>query len=564
MSLSSPHSPCAAGGVADRVVAWGRERPDRVAIDFYGDAWTYQRLASSIETWAGRCAAAGIGPGSTVLVFLPQGPEAIALYFGVMLARAVPSFMPLPSPKQNPQHYWQSHRQLLELIRPATVVTLQTHRDAMLESGFDGLVGALLAADGDWPATPGTLPPIGDPDRELALLQHSSGTTALKKGVALSHAAVGRQVDAYARALGAHADDVVVSWLPIYHDMGLIACTIVPLMLGQKLVLLDPFLWVAEPRSLLDALSAHRGTLTWLPNFAFELLAKTVRFEPGALDLSSVRAFIDCSEPCKPSSFDRFLARFHPAGVRAESLQVCYAMAETVFAVTQTALGQPVRRIQVDAARLAETGEVHEVVGGLALLSAGTTLDGMRVRILDENGFELPAGRVGEIHLASEFLFDGYLKRPELTAAKLRDGWYATADVGFLHDEHLYVLGRLDDLIIVHGRNYFAHEVEAIVNELPGLKAGRNVAVGVFNDAMGSQEMVVIAEEDGASDSAAHLQLRRRVKHAVNEHMGLDLRDVRIVAPGWLAKTTSGKISRSLNRDKYLREQQSAGLTAQS
>ena len=545
--------------IAERIFGWVRIRPEQVAIDNYGEVWTYARLGIAIDQWAARFVASGIKPRDIVLVFLPQTADAIAVYFGLIRCGAVPSFMPLPSAKQEPDYYWKSHHQLLGVIRPAALVTLTKYRAGMLAAGFDALLPLILASDDQWTNEVFQKEWTSTTPEDTALLQHSSGTTSLKKGVMLSHRAIVLQVEAYASALAADAGDVVVSWLPMYHDMGLIACTVMPLMLGQKLVLLDPFRWVSEPRTLLTAINEHRGTLTWLPNFAFELLAKTVRFEPGSLDLSSMRAFINCSEPCKPKTFDRFLSKFAQAGVVASSLQVCYAMAETVFAVSQTSLGRPVRCISVDAELLASEQRVttpRSADSRLDLLSAGPPIAGMDVTIVGADGNTQPPMHVGEIELNSEFLFGGYLNRPEVTAQKLRNGRYRTNDLGFMQDGQLYVLGRTDDLIIVHGRNYFAHEVEAVVNDLPGLKPGRNVAVGVFNEMLGSLEVVVIAElNTGVSMPTDHgVTLKRAVKHAVAERMGLELRDVKIVDPGWLAKTTSGKISRSLNLDKYLDE----------
>lgn len=554
------HVPC---NLAERICAWGGVSPGKVAIDEYGAIWSYHRLASAIDHWAGRLRQRGLRVGETVLLFLPQTAEAIAAYFGAMRCGAVPSFMPLPSPKQNAAYYWESHGSLLRLIQPAAVVTLEAPLAAMKAAGFDVIVPMLLAADGRWPQAAHWNGPSPGGDDDIALLQHSSGTTGLKKGVQLSHGAITRQVASYARALQSDAEDVVVSWLPMYHDMGLIACTVAPLLLGQTLVLLDPFKWVSEPISLLQAIHRHRGTLTWLPNFAFELLEKTVRFEPGSLDLSSMRAFINCSEPCKAATFERFLAKFGPAGVRAEALQVCYAMAETVFAVSQTRIGQGVLRLSVDAQRLSEeklATAPRDPGAALELLSAGTPIDGMRVTIVDAGGQALPPGHVGEIELSSDFLFDGYLNRPQITEQKLRGSRYQTNDIGFVHDGQVFVLGRADDLLIVHGRNYFAHEVEAVVNDVTGLKAGRNVAVAVFNEMLGSQDVVVIAELAPGAPAPVDkgLALKRAVKRAVAECMGLELRDVRIVEAGWLSKTTSGKISRSLNRDKYLQNQAAA------
>ena len=547
--------------IAEGICAWAESQPDKPAILGELGTRTYAELAAEIDTWAARFAAAGLRAGDTALVFLPQSAAAIAAYFGLMRCGAVPSFMPLPSAKQEPGYYWSSHCSLLKLIAPAALVTTSRQISPMRDAGFAETVEKIFAIDDnvDVARWRGASPGRAD---EVALLQHSSGTTALKKGVQLSHRAISLQIEAYAVALRAEREDVVVSWLPTYHDMGLIACTVMPMLLGQTLVLLDPFRWVSEPRLLLDAITTHRGTLTWLPNFAFELLAKTVRYEPGSLDLSSMRAFVNCSEPCKPQSFDRFLATFTAAGVKPEALQVCYAMAETVFAVSQTEPGRPVGRLTVDSGELASNRMVaapRDAGSALELLCAGRPLEGVAVTIVDAEGKALPSDHVGEIELAAPFLFSGYLNRPEISAAKLRSSRYRTSDFGFLRNGELYVLGRADDLIIVHGRNYFAHEIEAVVNDVPGLKAGRNVAVGVFNEMLGSQEVVVIAESDPSSRHAVDpLALKRAVKHLVAQHMALDLRDARIVAPGWLVKTSSGKISRALNRDKHMQEMAAA------
>jgi acyl-CoA synthetase (AMP-forming)/AMP-acid ligase II len=272
-----------------------------------------------------------------------------------------------------------------------------------------------------------------------------------------------------------------------------------------------------------------------------------------------MRAFIDCSEPCKAASFDRFLKKFSPAGVTASMLHVSYAMAETVFAVTQTPLGSAAPRFIVDADVL--SGQKLAAPAGssspaVELLSAGAPLQGISVFISDDAGAVLPTDQVGEIELVGDFLFEGYFNRPELTSARFRNGRYRTGDIGFVHEGEVYVLGRTDDLIIVHGRNYLAHEIEAVTNGIPGLKAGRNVAISVFNDAMGSLDVVVIAETGDARlpEGQEQLGLKRAVKRSVAAQMGLELRDVLIVPSGWLVKTTSGKISRSLNRERYLQE----------
>jgi fatty-acyl-CoA synthase len=543
--------------VTARILAWADRKPDGPALSMGETRLSHAELKRKVEQVATAVQESSLKPGDVALLFMPQGIEAVVCFLGLMHAGVVPSLMPLPSVKQEPGRYWASHASLLDLIEPAAVVGPDEHLAGMRAAGLDRhpllSVKVLLSPHAQMSdATAG-------PD-DIALLQHSSGTTALKKGVALSHRAIVAQVDAYSAAIKASPDDVVVSWLPMYHDMGLVACTVMPLMLGQHVVMLDPFNWVNDPKSLFVEITRHRGTLAWLPNFAFELLAKTVKPE-AHFDLSSMRAFIDCSEPCKPASFENFHARVAAIGLRREAMQVCYAMAETVFGVSQTNIDESPRVLNVSPGVLSVQGRIRPPRTGeapLPLLSAGRTISGIQVTIVDDGGLPLPEGRVGEIELSGEFLFEGYYKREALTQERFRNGRYRTRDIGFFHEGELYVLGRSDDLIIVHGRNYFAHEIEAVANDIAGLKPGRNVAVPVFNELLASHEAVLIAEADG--DAHDPVELKRRIKNQVTQAMGLELRDVSIVPQGWLLKTSSGKISRSANRDKYLQPEQKAGI----
>lgn len=494
----------------------------------------------------------GCGAGNLILIFLPTSPDVLTSFIGTMMVGAIPSLMPLPSAKQHPSIYWTSHLALLRRTRPRFLLTDRVHAAHMKEHKLDE-EGCGIVVIEDIPDVPSAVPDITAMRTDVALLQHSSGTTALKKGVMLSHGAILRQVDAYAASLSATSDDRIASWLPTYHDMGLIACSIMPLVLGQTVTIISPFHWTGRPSIILDAIVRHGGEFVWMPNFAFEHLARVVP-PTWQGDLSGVRAFINCSEPCKPETFDRFYERFGGHGLRREALQVCYAMAETVFAVTQTPLASAVNSIEVDA-ELLRTGrraEEPSTAGrSMRLLSNGPALSGMTVTIRDPDTREkLGENHIGEIALSGEFLFDGYYNAPDITAERLQDGVYFTRDMGFVRNGELYVLGRRDDLIIVNGRNLHAHEVEAIVGAVAGLKPGRTVAFGLFNERTASEELVIIAEREGAStddDEAA-----RRVRELVFDQTGIDVSDVAFVDREWLVKTTSGKISREKNRDKYL------------
>ncbi|MBC8337232.1 MAG: AMP-binding protein [Rhodospirillales bacterium] len=502
---------------------------------------TFSDLMQKAQGFAEALEDAGTGPGDVVLVFLNHHPDMAACYMGAMLAGAIPSFMPCPSAKQHPERYWPAHEALFRRIRPKAILTDAGQASQMKQFGLDSDGVAFLDVDSVDASSVNRSFPSMDPGG-IALLQHSSGTTGLKKGMALSHQAILNQVHAYTGVLDIQEDDVIVSWLPLYHDMGLMTSLILPLALGRTAVLMDPFQWTARPAMLFEAIEKYDGRYVWLPNFAFEHLCRTAgRMQPLA-DLSKVRAFINCSEPCKLETFTRFAETFSDWGIRPDQLQACYALAENVFAVSQTPLGR-----QPSGTPLPEGDNAKN----RTVASVGTVLPGVGLRILDESGQPLGEGETGEIAITGTCLFKEYFMLEDLTSERVRDGYFLTHDLGFLKDGELFILGRSDDLIIVNGRNHYAHDLEALVNGVEGLKPGRCAVFGVFNETLGTEEVIVVAERDpkaGIEDAA----LKKTVKETLFDEADLIIRDARIVGPDWLVKTSSGKISREGNKSKYL------------
>ncbi|MBV8167761.1 MAG: AMP-binding protein [Alphaproteobacteria bacterium] len=540
----------AADTIVGRIAARGTADPERLfAIVMHGRAEqrvTYASLLAEAARVANGLAALGVGPGGRVVIVLDFSADCYFAFLGALLLGAEPAFLAPLTSKQDPALYYDALPKLLERLAADALVTSAVRRDEIAR-----VVPDLPARVFDIAQRPtfSATPPASRSGQGVAFLQLSSGTTGLKKAVALPDRAVLAQVDAYAAALGLGERDVIASWLPLYHDMGLIACMILPMITGVPVVALDALHWVMRPATLLAAIEHHRASLCWLPNFAFHHLAAHVggrRF-----DLSSMRAFINCSEPCKPETFALFLERFGPMGVAPEALQCCYAMAETVFAVSQSRLDRPTRVDRIDAEAFARGHEARPAAPGataLGMLSCGALLPTARVRIVDAAGADLPERRVGEIWTAGDCLFDGYVNQPDATAERLLDGWYRTGDLGYLAEGELFVVGRQDDLIISNGRNHYAHELERVVSTVDGVIPGRCVALGVYNPTLGSQDIVVLAE--GRGDVAASA-VADGIRLATARAFDIAVHAVHVCAPGQLVKTTSGKISRSENLRRY-------------
>ncbi|MCL4236729.1 MAG: AMP-binding protein [Anaerolineae bacterium] len=513
---------------------------------------------------------AGVRPGDLVVLVLQHGPEVLYSFWGAMLLGAIPSIMPFLTPKLDPDRYYDSVRQLVALSEVRAVITYP-EMEPTLRAHLEGIptLGAILNIAQLEPG--GRLSDYLEraPSRpeDTAFLQHSSGSTGLQKGVMLSHGAVLNQIAAYSAALALRSDDVVVSWLPLYHDMGLIAGFILPIVQGVPLVLMSPFHWVRDPLILLRAIHEHRATLCWLPNFAYNFLATRVRRSAlDGVDISSVRAFINCSEPVRHDSHEQFAAFYAPHGLRPLALQTCYAMAENTFAVTQSALDAPPRLDIVDRRALMEQRHALPASGTdgptVTMVSCGRPIARTEIRIVDGERRDLPERHVGEVALRSNCMLSGYYHRPDATAEALDDGWYFTGDLGYLADGELYITGRQKDLIIVGGKNIYPQDIENALNDVSGVHPGRTVAFGVPNEALGTEDIAVICEVDTA-DPDAHAAITRAIRTRIAQTTDATARYVHLVGPRWLLKTSSGKIARAANRQKFVEQvlrQNSEGL----
>ncbi|MEO1234399.1 MAG: AMP-binding protein, partial [Myxococcota bacterium] len=355
--------------------------------------------------------AAGLEAYSTprTLIVLPLGLDLLAAHLGTFLAGGVPALHAHPSAKISPEKYLEHLRHVATVMAPDVVLTNARFAPAVREA----VAGEVIDVATLEVVATGAPPWERRRSEDLALVQHSSGSTGLQKGVALTHGMVLRQCDAYAKALRLGEADRVASWIPLYHDMGLFTSWLLPLTQGLPVSALDPFAWVSQPRCFLELITEDAGTLAWMPNFAYNLLAGRVRDRDlEGLDLSSMRGFSNCSEPVQAGSHEVFLARFGAVGVRPEALWTCYAMAENAFAATAAGVpGVPSRVVEVDPEAFAR-GEARPAPGGLRLVSCGVPIQGCELEVRSDARAEVEDGAVGEIALRSSYTLKEYYRNP--------------------------------------------------------------------------------------------------------------------------------------------------------
>ena len=500
-----------------------------------------------------------LAAGDTVILILPQGIEVMAAFAGAMMLGAIPTILAYPNFKVEPSKYRSGLAGVSANLGAKLTVVDAAFPDDLLDYVHTDS-GAAVVRSAGVAAPAADLPHLAiDPDA-TAFIQHSAGTTGLQKGVALSHAAVLRQIEHLADAIRLTSDDRIFSWLPLYHDMGLIACFVMPMVRHVHVVMQSPSEWVMQPVSMLELVMRHRCTVAWVPNFTLQFLARRVHAEDREqLDLSSLRALINCSEPVRSQSIDEFAAIYRPRGLGANALQTSYAMAENVFAVTQSNVVAPPVRIHADLERLRRDHIAVDRSGGgegtVTFVSSGRALPGNEVLIAGD-GTVATEGQIGEILVRSDSLFTGYFNRPDLTEQALRDGWYRTGDLGFYVGGELFVVGRKKDLIIVAGKNIYPQDVEEIVCAQPEVHDGRAVALGLFNDDLGTDDIVVVAEVNGQEylDQRGSIAIEQRVRAAIVAELGVAPRAVYLKQPRWIVKSTAGKPARSATREKLLAE----------
>jgi fatty-acyl-CoA synthase len=517
----------------------GRDEQDR-QIPMADINWHARSLAAGLRD-------AGVRTGDRVALVLPTGPEFVASFFGVLAAGAIPVPLYPPVRLGKLDEYHRRTAAMLRAVQAALVIT-------------DDRIRPLLGV-----AVANSAPPLGcvtasglsgaaGPDRkaaadDVALIQFSSGTTHDPKPVALTHKNLLYNLAAIADYFAGEGtpDPVGVTWLPLYHDMGLIGNLLTAFYLPRPLVLLPPELFLAVPAAWFRAISRHRGTYTTAPNFAFGLCLKRIRDdELDGVDLSSWSLCLNGAEMISAEVQRRFSERFGHWGFDASVLTPGYGLAEASVAVTFKPANSTFKTIGA----LAESpvSAVAVEPGNKELVSTGRPLAGVEVEICDDDSRPVPENQVGRIFVRGPNVMTGYFGRADLTEQVLHDGWLDCGDLGFLHDGELFVCGRSKEMVIIRGVNHVPQDFEAALDGLPGVRTGCAVAVGyVPADAVDEALAMLVETTPGAPPSLAS-----DVATRVLERTGIAVDRVELLAPGTLPRTSSGKLRRLDARAQWL------------
>ncbi len=526
---------------------------------------TWREIHDDARCVAAALQAKGLVPGDHVAVLGPTSRELMTIVRGCWLAGIASMVLPLPMRMGSLEAFIEGTRGRIR------------HGDAKLVLIDDLLAEFYVAADGDPPiaAMKSVMPgspnvphgdaletPADDPER-LVILQYTSGSTSEPKGVMIPDRVLSANIDAIFEVADVTSDDVMVSWLPLYHDMGLVGFLALPMTKGIELVQAAPQDFLAHPGNWMQWLSDYSGTATAGPNFSWVLATRALK-RMKDLDLSKLTLALSGAEPVDPKAVEAFVAEASRFGFTPGGVFPAFGMAEVAIAGTFPPRGRGLRtdvvdRIVLETQRVAKPVEVFDAddlgVSARSLPLLGKAVPGLEMKVVNPDTYEeVPERHVGELLLRGTSVTPGYYKRPDATAALFKDGWLCTGDLAYLLDGELVLCGRIKDVIIVGGRNVFPEDIERAVGPLDGVRAGNVIAFGM--EGYKGKESVVVVAEVRVSDTSGGLdEIRDRIHHRTLEVCGIPPRDVMLVTPGTLPKTSSGKLQRAKCRDEYLAEE---------
>jgi acyl carrier protein len=536
-----------------------RAHPDRVHIVHLSDSGEtnirYRDLRQQADVVAAGLQREGLEPRQTVAIMLPTGPEYFHTYFGILLAGGIPVPIYPPASLSQIEEHVRRHAGILSNAEASILVTVPEARGVarLLEARVTVLHRVVTVAElKQGVAEPRAIPIRGD---DIAFLQYTSGSTGDPKGVVLTHANLLADIRAIGQAIDVRADDVFVSWLPLYHDMGLISAWLASLYFAIPLVVMSPLAFLARPERWLRAIQRYRGTLSAAPNFAYELCVKRIHdAQIEGLDLSSLRIAGNGAEPVMPETLRRFTERFAHYGFRPEAMTPVYGLAECTVALLCPPLGRGPRIDRVDRRSFSGAGRAAPAAAddasALRFVSCGMPLPGHEVRIVDAKGREVDERVEGRLEFRGPAATRGYYRSPTQTQRLFDGTWLDSGDRAYLAGGEIYLTGRVKDIIIRGGRNIYPHEVEDAVGAVAGVRRGCVAVFGSPDPDAGTERLVVLAETRQTA-APEHEALRARIVETTVAVLGEPPDEVVLAPPHTVLKTSSGKIRRAACRDLY-------------
>ncbi len=543
------------------VLDWHAERhPESVhavvIVDDVPTPLTYAELQRGARSVAAGLLRAGVQTGSTVALMLPTGIGYLQAFFGVLLAGAVPVPIYPPARLSQLEEHVRRHAGILTSAGVTALLTFEQARAVgrLLGSMAPSLEHVLPIEDlrgeeglRDAPRSVGA--------GSIALLQYTSGSTGDPKGVVLTHGDLLANIRAMGEAGKVTRADTFVSWLPLYHDMGLIGAWLGSLYFGCSLVLMSPMAFLVRPARWLRAIHDYRATLSGSPNFGYELCAARAQEEElRGLELSSLRIAFNGAEPVLPQTLERFEERFAPYGFRREAMMPVYGLAEAAVGLTFSPLGRGPRIDAIERAAITAAARAVPVPEGgadtLRIVSCGRALPGYRVRILGPDGSEEPERIEGRVQFTGPSATSGYYRNDAATARLCQGEWRETGDRGYLADGELFVTGRDKDIIIRRGRHIYPQEIEEAVGAIEGVHKGCVVAFGASGPSSATERLVILAETR-YSDPSQRIGLTTRINERVVDIIGEPPEEIVLVPSHTVLKTSSGKLRRAATRAAY-------------
>jgi acyl carrier protein len=536
-------------------------QPERVTVHLYDEGGeyplTYRALWDGATAYAARLIEAGLSPGATVAIMLPTSKEYLYCFYGTLLAGAIPVPLYPPARLTTIEDHLTRHVGILKSANAAMMVTIPEAKPIawLLRAQVESLRAVLVPGDVSGDAK--GFSPVRSAPGQIGFLQYTSGSTGQPKGVVLTHANLLANVRAMGKGARATSADVFVSWLPLYHDMGLIGGCFATMYLGFPVVLMSPLAFLARPSQWLRAIHRHRGTISGGPNFAYELCLRRIPdAELEGLDLSSWRFAFNGAEPVSPETMSAFEERFGKYGFGRNVMSPVYGLAEASVGLAFTPPGEHWSVDVLDREQFSVTAEAIEAQpddpAPLRVVCCGTVLPNHDLRVVDAAGLELPDRSEGQLQFRGPSATSGYYRNPQATKSLFSGEWVNTGDRAYLDEGRLYITGREKDIIIRGGRNISPYELEEAVGDLPGVRRGCVAVFGAVDPASGTERVVVLAETR-ERERARHAELKGEINQLALGLIGAPVDDIVLAPPHTVPKTSSGKIRRVAAREYYER-----------